>query len=145
MNEFIDEKRSVNNEEEMRLSSVGIGYLLETAKWARFLSIVGFVFVGLMVLGGLVMSVTMMALVGPAMLVGFLYVVMAVIYYFPILYLYKFSNDLKEAINRRDNEQLERALGSLQSHYKFLGVFTIVILSIYALMLLFSGIMTGLM
>lgn len=139
MNEMNDSVGSVSNEEGLRLSPVGVGYLLETAKWAKFLSVLGFIFTGLMVVGGLIASVTMSRFGGQAAIIGLVYIIMGAIYFFPILYLYKFSNDLKEALNRNESTQLELALGNLKSHYKFIGIFTIVIIGIYLLIFLFAG------
>jgi len=140
MNEINDRVGSVSNEESLTLSPAGVGYLLETAKWTKFLSILGFIGIGLMVIGGLVVSTTMSQFAGgQAAVMGVVYVIMSAIYFFPILYLYKFSNDLKEALNRSNGSQLELALGNLKSHYKFIGILTIVLLGIYLLVFLFAG------
>jgi len=137
MKEF-NEVSEQNFEEELKLSTKGIGFLRETAKWAKFLSIVGFVGMGLMVLSGIVMSITMSSVMPGGLAIGLVYVVMAVVYFFPILYLFKFSNDLKEALDCNNNSQLDLALENLKSHYKFIGIFTIVIFGIYALMIVFG-------
>jgi len=132
MNEINDRVGSASTEESLMLSPVGVSYLLETAKWAKFLSILGFIGMGFMVIGGLFASVAMSRFGGSqSLLIGVMYIVMAAIYFFPILYLYKFSNDLKEALNRNNSSQLELALGNLKSHYKFIGILTIVLLGIY--------------
>jgi len=140
MNEINDRVGSASTEESLMLSPVGVSYLLETAKWTKFLSILGFIGMGFMVIGGLFASVAMSRFGGSqSLLIGVMYIVMAAIYFFPILYLYKFSNDLKEALNRNNSSQLELALGNLKSHYKFIGILTIVLLGIYLLVFLFAG------
>jgi len=93
-----------------------------------------------MVVGGFVVSTTMSQFAGgQAAVMGVVYVIMSAIYFFPILYLYKFSNDLKGALNGNNGSQLELALGNLKSHYKFIGILTIVMLGIYLLAFLFAG------
>jgi hypothetical protein len=58
---------------------------------------------------------------------------MIAIYIFPLYYLYQFSVKLKKALTQKDDEVLASAFEMLKSHYKFVGVFTIIILSIYIL------------
>ena len=57
-------------------------YLLYAAKWAGFLSIIGFISLGLMILGGLFIGIAG----GSSQfgIIGFIYLGMAVIYFFPI-------------------------------------------------------------
>ena len=63
-----------------------------------------------------------------------LYLVFAVIYLAPVLYLYNFSRRLKRALSAKNNNTLADALKMLKSHYKFIGVFMIIMLSLYALL-----------
>ena len=133
---------------ELGLSEEIKGYLSETAKWAYFLSIVGFVGLGLMVLFGLFFGTIMGAAmenlydVGYSAGLGMVYVVLALIYFFPILYLYKFSKKMKTALSSNNNEALAASFLNLKSHYKFVGIFTIIILSLYLLIFIF-GIIGG--
>jgi hypothetical protein len=61
------------------------------------------------------------------------YILMIAIYIFPLYYLYQFSVKLKKAVTSKDDEVLASAFEMLKSHYKFVGVFTIIMLSIYIL------------
>lgn len=125
------------------------GFLLETAKWTRFLSIVGFVGIGILILFGL-LGGTFMANMTSSMPGGtpvspffltILYLIMAAIYFAPVYYLWQFSAKLKTAITSASQYDLDSALEYLKSHYKYVGIVTIVVLSIYAfsfiMMLLF--------
>jgi hypothetical protein len=58
---------------------------------------------------------------------------MIAIYIFPLYYLHQFSVKLKKALTSKDDEVLANAFEMLKSHYKFVGVFTIIMLSIYIL------------
>ena len=53
-----------NTESELHLSQSMVDHLYETAKWAKFLSTVGFVMVGIMVLAGLFMGTLMGSMAG---------------------------------------------------------------------------------
>lgn len=124
------------------------GFILEIAKWAKFLSIIGFIGIGLMFLAGIVMIVAGAALssfsneysrspVGAGM-VGFIYIIMTVLYFFPVLYLFKSAVGLKNGIINNDEITLTDGFQNLKSHYKFIGIMMIVVLSLYALLFLFA-------
>ncbi|MEO8235510.1 MAG: DUF5362 family protein [Flavobacterium sp.] len=133
------------NNNEMQLNASALEFLKESAKWSKFLAIMGFVGIGFMVLAaifmGAVMSMIptvesaefnpMLAMKG---FISVLYLVIAAIYFFPIYYLYKYANDTKNAIQNNDSELLSTGLGFLKSHHKFLGITMIVVLSLYVLM-----------
>lgn len=124
------------------------GFILEIAKWAKFLSILGFVGIGLMFLAAIVMMVAGAALsdfsseysaspIGAGM-VGFIYIIMAVLYFFPVFYLFKSAVGLKKGIIQNDEMSLTDGFQNLKSHYKFIGIMMIVVLSLYALLFLFA-------
>jgi len=128
--------------------------LMETAKWAQFLSILGFVGLGLMIVGALFMMsmssrMQSMGMPGnqdvPFGVIAFIYVVMAVLFFFPMFYLFKFAMKMKDALGSSSPITFDEATGFLKSHYKFNGIFAIIILSIYVLLILLAvfGAMTG--
>jgi hypothetical protein len=63
------------------------------------------------------------------------YLVLALLYFFPVLYLYQFSKKMKEALQSKNDDVLATAFEKLKSHYKFIGVFTIIFISLYILMI----------
>ena len=134
----------------MEFSPQSVIYLNETRKWTLFFSILGFVFLGLCVLGAIFMATMFSTIAGgnlpfPGMGVamGIGYFLVGVLYFFPIYYLYKFSTYSKNAIYNEDSEQLNLAFKYLKSHYKFIGILTIVLLSIYVLIFLIASIVGG--
>jgi hypothetical protein len=123
---------------ELIISETSETYLAEVKKWANFLAIMGFVGVGFMVLAGLFMMLVFSFLPDeqnvfpfPATLLGAFYLIMAAVYFFPARYLYQFSTKMKYALLERNNQFLESALGYLKSHYKFIGILVIVMLTLY--------------
>jgi len=121
--------------------------LMETAKWAQFLAILGFVGLGLMIVGALFMmsmssQMQSMGMRGnqgvPFGLVAFIYVVMAVLFFFPMFYLFKFAVTMKDALGSSSPITFDEATGFLKSHYKFNGIMAIIILSIYVLIILMA-------
>ena len=124
---------------EMRITDRMKSMLAETAKWAKLLSIIGFIVIGLMVIAGLFagsMMASMSSLSGgPAMgggLFTVIYLLVAALYFFPILYLYQFATGAQKALASGSDSDIEMAFESLRKHYRFLGILMIVILSIYA-------------
>jgi hypothetical protein len=118
------------------------GYLLETSKWGKFLAIVGYVGMGLLLLLGVVCLVgfsifSSVSSVGfPIRIMGFIYILLSVAYYFPLKYLYNFSIQLKQGFNSINQQTVTSGFENLKSLFKFMGIFTIVVLSIYALLII---------
>jgi hypothetical protein len=118
-------------------------YLTETAKWGKFLAIVGYVGMGLLVIVAFFMMFGLSAISKiPGgfypVAMGLIYVVLAGIYYIPITYLYRFSVRIKEGIANEDENKATNAFQDLKSLFKFMGIFTLVILSVYALVLIIA-------
>jgi len=128
-------------------------YLMETSKWAKFLSIMGFVFISILLLCGLAFMLTggsfysssvntdlqnldMAGSVG--VLFGVYFFVIALVYFLPCLFLYRFSSKMQLAIRTSDQVMLNRSFENLKSLFKFLGIITIIVLSIWVLALLFN-------
>src|SRR5688572_23259299 len=111
------------------VSPIASEYLKETGRWGKFLAIVGFCAVGLMVVGGLFAG-TIFSLMGsapsdmpfPGFMLGVIYAVLGLLYFFPIYYLFKFSTNLKAALISRNNQLLDSAFENLKSHYKYIGI-----------------------
>ncbi len=120
--------------------------LSKAAGWAHFIAIVGFVMVGFMLLMSLVIGSVLQNLNGnealgiyegmPVGAISLLYVFIAIIYFFPILYLFQFSKRMRAALREDDQELLLGAFKGLKSHYKFIGIMTIIMISLYLLILL---------
>ncbi len=131
------EQNSAFDSFELQLTEQSKGFLKETGKWAMFLSILGFIGLGFMLLGGIGMfagsaAIDRGAAMGgnpmpfPSSIFGLVYLIMAILYFFPIFFLYKFSSNIKQAIATSNTVQLTEALKNLKSHYKFVGIITIV-------------------
>lgn len=133
---------------ELSLTGQSISFIRETAKWGTFLSIVGFIFIGLMVLLGIFMGSIMGSMGGiydeiPGMggmggFLGVFYILIALLYFYPTLQLFKFSKMAKQAIAANDTGQMTIALGHMKSMFKFMGIFTAIIIGLYALLFIFG-------
>ena len=144
-------------EEHLSLNSTMIHILTSIAKWTKFFAILGFITCALIVLFGFfytsVMSsfyslmpqqaganndlaIQMMGKIPPYMAI--IYILIALLYFFPSYYLFQFSTKMKLALSTYDNSTLEKAFTYLKSHYKFVGVLTIIGLSFYGFIFLIA-------
>jgi len=137
-------------------------YMLETSKWAKFLSILGFIGIGIFALIGLY-TLSGNSYMGNSYgydrsedyyryynygrppqtsginLFSFLiYIGVCILYFFPIYYLFQFSTKIRNAIDFNSQESLVDGFRYLKSHYKYIGIVTIVILSLYVLIFIFA-------
>lgn len=128
---------------DLQIDPAAGGYLGEAANWARFLAIIGFVFCGVAILVALFAgsfmagSFNKMGMAGTGsmggMLFSVIYLCLAVLYFFPCLYLNRFAMAMRVALRNNDGMQLTRSFKGLKSCFRFLGILTIIILAIYVL------------
>ena len=111
--------------------------LASTQPWVLFLSILGFICCGLIALVGIIMMAVAAAVPrsGPFGFVACIYVPMALLYLFPAYFLLKYSGGIRGFLVTRSGPQLEQALQSQKSFWKFVGILMIVVICIYILML----------
>lgn len=120
------------------------GYLSESARWGKFIAIIGFVFAGLGVIGILVAGGSMAAFgtgAGGGIII-LVYLVIMLITVIPIYYLYQFATKMQVALRDNDQIYLQSAFENHKAMFKFYGIFMAIILGIYALALivgLFAG------
>jgi hypothetical protein len=131
-----------------QLTAESAAFLLKSAKWGKFLAILGFIVTGLMVFAGILMSFVlnmlpeeMVPLNMPfsASLISIVYIVVAGIYIIPVIFLNSFSNNTIKAINQSDTGLMTTSLRNLRNLFVFVGVSTIVILSFYTILLIIIG------
>lgn len=132
----------LNND--LQVSATAQNFLAESAKWSRFLAIMGFIFCGLMVvvaffIPALIVTLppynTLPAGYSSGIVTGMtvVYLLLAVLLFFPCFYLYKFSVKMRISLNTESQENFEESLKNLKSLFKFYGILTIIMLSFYAL------------
>ncbi|MGB9745321.1 MAG: hypothetical protein ACPLXM_00125 [Bacteroidales bacterium] len=119
-------------------------YLLESARWGKFIAIVGYIGIGFLIIIGLIFMAgfsfasRFSGARFPMVIAGFVYILLAIVYFFPVNYLYAFSDQMKKGFESNNRQTLASGFSNMKSMFKFIGILTIVILSIYALILLFA-------
>jgi type III secretory pathway component EscS len=133
----------------LTLNDQSINYLKETAKWGKFLAILGFVLCGFMALLGVLMGTVFnrtsvpTGSLAPQIGILVLYIAIGVIYLFPSLYLYRFSTKAMSALENLNNDELSEAFKNHKAFFKFIGVFSIIMLIGYGILLIFILLMGG--
>ncbi len=121
-------------------------YLSETARWANFLSIVGFVLSVILAIAGLFMGVFLgstSSTYGNSSFIGagfaaVFYLIIAVLYFVMSLFLYRFASKMKMALYTNDQETLNNSFLNLKNLYKMMGILTIIYLSLIVLFMIFG-------
>lgn len=138
-------ENELQNENPLELTERIKNYLLDAAKWGKFIAIVGYIGMGLLAVVGLIMlfggfpypGLTNSAFSGvPLAFMGFMYLVMAGVYYFPTTFLYKFATKIKKSLLDSDQDDMTSGFHNLSKLFTFMGVVTIIVLAIYALTIL---------
>jgi hypothetical protein len=100
-----------------------------------------FVMIGIMLLFGIILSMAMKTITATEMpglpfspaTISLMYVFLAMIYFFPVYYLFKFSQHLESALNSGNEQELSTSLQYLKNHYNIVGILLIVGIAIMVL------------
>ena len=130
---------------ELQIDTTAHAYLAETAKWCNFLSIVGFILSGILAVVALFAGTFLGSLSsrygGSSSIMGagfitVIYLLIAALYFFMSLFLYRFSSKMKTALYSNDQDSLNNSFLNLKNLYKMMGILTIIYLSFLVLALI---------
>jgi len=149
------------SEKKIEIGSDALGYLDTTRKWTMFFAVLGFIVIGLMIIGGFAAGALMKSLSGLSGVEGLegmegmeaagaasgvaqvlfivIMLVFAVIYFFPLFFLLKFSTHTSRAVKALDREELGKAFRYMKSYWLYIGVLVIIVLAIYLIIFLVAG------
>ena len=122
---------------------------LEMARWTKFLAILGFVVLGLIMSIGIIFSIYLptfaesmggpsataissLGAAGPLLVIAF-FLVFAAVEIYPIYALFKFSSSIKKALNTDSKEQFNSAIRHLKHMFKYFGILAIIVLALYGI------------
>lgn len=120
-----------------------VEHLRATKPWVRLISVVMFIMVGLMCLGGLFM----MLMPSPAGMggagffgpvIGIIYILFSGLYLFPAYFLHQYASSINDLVQGGGDSAMENALGSQKSFWRFVGILTLVMICLYALIFFFA-------
>ena len=130
-------------------------HLVEAAKWGRFLAIVGFIFCAIFLLAGLSKASSLSGASSspyydeygnaypapsasvPDTTLFILLVLSSILYFFPCLFMLRFSNKIKLALLADDQERLTDSFRNLKLMFRFVGIITLIFVALYLLLIIF--------
>ncbi len=117
-----------------------------TRKWTMFHAIIGFIFLGLFIVIGVITGIFLSAFNSgatsmgiPESLLEVIFIILAIVYFFPVLFLFRFSKHAAHAVQTLDKQELHKAFQNLKSYFAYLGVLLIIVLSFYIVALIVAG------
>jgi hypothetical protein len=123
-------------------------HLYDAAKWGKFLAIVGFIMCTLIVIAGIFAAASYNEIdsyrgygryngrsstsgMGVGVMIG--YILVGLLYFFPCLFLLRFSNQMKTALIADDQATLTTSFQNLKVLFRYVGVLMIVFIGLFIL------------
>lgn len=115
-------------------------------KWTMFLAVSGFIFLGIIIALGLITGTFLSAfnhsdkmpgLSDALVLAGF--IALALLTFFPVFFLFRFSKHASNALTTRDRKNMHKAIKSLKRFFIYIGILLIVSAAIYLFSLILAG------
>ena len=135
----------LTNQSDLTLNAEASSHLMEARKWSMFLSILGLIISGLMIIS--LFGLLVFNAMGDAFPFGlnmfFPYLLLILCYFFPLYYLLQFSKYSKHAVLPRDSALLALAMLNLKRHYRFLAILIIAILILYIALIIYMAYFLG--
>lgn len=139
----------MENQKDLELNDLAIGTLKESTKWTILVCVAGFVVVGFLIIMAVLLFATMALIPRLYIVTGnpgkdafffsmfgnlmyfwpTLFTVLAIIFSFPLVYLYKYAKKLRMALEFKNADMLTASFVNFKSHHKFLGIMAVVILT----------------
>jgi hypothetical protein len=66
------------------------------------------------------------------------YFLLMLIWFFPVMFLFRFSKKINTAVAGNDQAALNASFQNLKACFRYVGIITLVVLAIYALVILFT-------
>lgn len=134
---------------DLQITATAQTFLREAARWGKFLSIIGFVFSGILAIAAffapsLYSNVSAFSELSESVKTSLNFIIIvfylgfAILLFFPCFYLHKFSTKIDSALDHVHQENFEEAFKNLKSLFKFYGIVTVIILSIYVLVFIIA-------
>ncbi len=146
-----DQQEELGQDETLVITEDIRSYIYESARWTKFLAVVGFVFSAFTIMGafGAGAFLSQMATLQPTNplvqlgpgFVTVLFLIVALLYFYPSLLLYSYSSAAKAAVLYANQEGLNIAMSKLKSFFKFWGILMMVLISFYVILILFGTLM----
>lgn len=139
----------MNTDPEIKNLEIGqdtLKHLDTLRKWTMFLAVLGFIFFGLIIILGLITGTFLTAFNQssktqgiPDAFVFAAFIALALINFFPVLFLFRFSKHSSLAVAHHDTKEMHIAIKNLKRFFIYIGVFLIVVIAVYLGTLIMAG------
>jgi hypothetical protein len=147
----MNEELNVQNSAGMVINESMRADLLTSAKWAKFICIIGCIAVAVMLIAGFaVMFFGNSLLAGAGLygmqgMVGVSYIISAFLVIYPLVKGFQFANGTKAACLTNNEAELARGFAGMKGYLQFIGVLTAFVVVVYGLLLLGGGTIAAIM
>lgn len=132
---------------DLHLDEQIFSHFSESARWAKFIAVVGFIFCVFMVMAAIFMG-AMLSTMGAGIpgfpaaasggLISGLYLVFALLFFFPNLFLFRFGSQIQQSIRLNEQARLQTSMKNLKAYFRYVGILYIVIIALYVLAFIFA-------
>jgi hypothetical protein len=134
----------------IEIDQATLKHLNTLRKWTMFLAVTGFIFWGLIIILGLITGTFLTAfnLSGktqeiPDAVVIAAFIGLALITFFPVLFLFRFSKHSSNAVSTLDSKELHKAIKYLKRYFIYIGFLLLIGISAYIAGLILAGTSAG--
>jgi len=120
--------------------------LSTTRRWTMFIAVSGFIILGLIIALGLITGTFLSTFNNsdttpgiPDLLLLAIVLAAAVIYFFPVFFLFRFSKHASNAVADLNSEELLKAFKYLKRYFVYLGILLIIVIACYIAGLILEG------
>jgi len=105
-----------------------------TSRWAMFFAVLGFLYLGLVALS--LLSIATLGGTEAAVMI-FMVLFIGALVFIPTWFMFQFSQNIIKGVSGNDMHATETGFSFLKRFYQYIGILTLVILGLYAILLLF--------
>ena len=136
----------MDEEKRMEIRPETLSNLDTARKWTMFLSVFGFILTGLILVLALATG-TFLAAFRPAdsgpdfqkLALSFAVFVVVILFFLSVLFLFRFSRCMRDAVQSHDMKKLDKAIKNLKLFFKFAGLILITAIAVYVGTLIGKG------
>jgi hypothetical protein len=133
---------------DLQIDEQGQTHLKETAMWAKFIAIVGIILSVFLCFAAFFMGALLSRFStnpygrsgsAAALSAGFItvfYLIIAVVFFFISLYLYRFATKMKQALQTADQLSLNQSFQNIKVYFRILGIITVLYVGLIGLSIL---------
>ncbi len=134
---------NVFDNDKLVLTSSAVDFLNTASKWSIFIAIIGFLFVASLLtmafmIGNLISQLPMQLPIPTIVFTG-VFLFAAIVLFFPVFFLFRFSMRTQKAIKTKDSVALASAFQSLKAHYMYIGILIIIYIALSILGMVLSN------